>query len=224
MPSAASALVATGGSAYQAWRKRLQLQCHLRGVRHASSIAAGWAESSSFRERKLRLELARVKAEDPVCLVLPVSRQCRLRPPRGAQARFLPVVNCDVLAGSDAADGIVRQLPAHNAALAEGHASLVQGVLMGVDVAEIAQGELPLQPGDVVLLASDGLASLPASEVAAVCTAAAKQGAEHVANALVARIDALEQEGQDNAMSGCGWRDTEHTQTSHPTTVCVEQR
>ena len=72
-------------------------------------------------------------------------------------------------------------------------------VLMGVDVAEIAQGELPLQAGDVVLLASDGLASLPASEVAAVCAASAKQGAEHVANALVARIDALEQEGQDNA-------------------------
>ena len=72
-------------------------------------------------------------------------------------------------------------------------------VLMGVDVAEIAQGELPLQAGDLVLLASDGLASLSASEVAAVCMAAAEQGAEHVANALVARVDALEQEGQDNA-------------------------
>ena len=71
--------------------------------------------------------------------------------------------------------------------------------LMGVAVEEVAQGELPLQAGDIVLLASDGLDALPESEIAAACTSSENEGAEQLANTLVARIDGLEREGQDNA-------------------------
>ena len=71
--------------------------------------------------------------------------------------------------------------------------------LMGVAVEEVAQGELPLQAGDIVLLASDGLGTLPESEIAAACASSESEGAEQVANTLMARIDSLERESQDNA-------------------------
>ena len=72
-------------------------------------------------------------------------------------------------------------------------------VLMGEAMQEVAQGVLPLQGGDIVLLASDGLGALPEREIAAACTSLENQGAAHLADTLVARIDALEHEGQDNA-------------------------
>ena len=72
-------------------------------------------------------------------------------------------------------------------------------VLMGEAVQEVAQGVLPLQAGDIVLLASDGLGTLPEREIAAACTSLENQGAAHLANTLVARIDGLERESQDNA-------------------------
>ena len=71
--------------------------------------------------------------------------------------------------------------------------------LMGGSVDEVDQGELQLLPGDLVLLASDGVASLPEEEIAAVCTELAAEDAVRIAEALVARIDAAQREGQDNA-------------------------
>ena len=71
-------------------------------------------------------------------------------------------------------------------------------VLMGEFVDEVAQGELRLVPGDAVLLASDGIASLPDEEIAAICTEFATVGAAKVAEILVARIEAMNLEGQDN--------------------------
>ena len=71
-------------------------------------------------------------------------------------------------------------------------------VLMGEFVDEVAQGELRLVPGDAVLLASDGIASLPDEEIVAICTEFATVGAAKVAETLVARIEAMNLEGQDN--------------------------
>ena len=71
--------------------------------------------------------------------------------------------------------------------------------LMGGSVDAVAQGELQLLPGDLVLLASDGVASLPEEEIAAICTELAAEDAARIAEALIARIDASQREGQDNA-------------------------
>lgn len=72
-------------------------------------------------------------------------------------------------------------------------------VLIGGSVDEVAQGNLRLQPGDLVLLASDGITFLPEEEIAAACMALAAEDASRIAETLIARIDALQREGQDNA-------------------------
>ena len=46
---------------------------------------------------------------------------------------------------------------------------MLTSVVMGWPIEEVAQGELRLQRGDLVLLASDGLATLPDEEIAAIC-------------------------------------------------------
>ena len=72
-------------------------------------------------------------------------------------------------------------------------------VLMGEFVDEVAQGELRFAPGDAVLLASDGIVSLSDEEIASICTECATVGAAKVAETLVARIEAMNLKGQDNA-------------------------
>ena len=55
------------------------------------------------------------------------------------------------------------------AALMHPDRPMLTSVVMGWPIEEVAQGELPLQRGDLVLLASDGLATLPDEEIAAIC-------------------------------------------------------
>ena len=74
----------------------------------------------------------------------------------------------------------------------------LSSALMGWFVDEVAQGELRLAPGDVLLLASDGISSLTDEEIAAICTECAVRGAAKIAETLVARIGALNLRGQDN--------------------------
>ena len=61
----------------------------------------------------------------------------------------------------------------------------------------VAQGELALKCGDVVVLASDGVCTLADREIAALC--AASESAEAAANALTGRINDTGRDGQDNA-------------------------
>lgn len=72
-------------------------------------------------------------------------------------------------------------------------------VVMGGLLEEVSQGELLLEPGDLVVLASDGIATLPEDELVSICFGKAAQDASAVAEGLVARIDALAAKGQDNA-------------------------
>lgn len=75
--------------------------------------------------------------------------------------------------------------------------SAIQGGLLE----EVAQGELEMAPGDIVILASDGIASLSEAEIGSVCTESAGENepAGRIANALIERIDAQARPGQDNA-------------------------
>ena len=72
-------------------------------------------------------------------------------------------------------------------------------VLQGTVLSEIAQGELRLEPGDTLILASDGIATLSEPQVAAACAAPRRNGAAGVAETLIQQIDIAAREGQDNA-------------------------
>ena len=71
--------------------------------------------------------------------------------------------------------------------------------IQGTVLAEVAQGEFALEADDVVMLASDGILTLPDDEIVSICAAQAEQGAERIAEAIVEGIDALGRPGQDNA-------------------------
>ena len=71
--------------------------------------------------------------------------------------------------------------------------------LQGTVLEEVAQGEQPLQPGDVLVLASDGIVALADGEIAEICLRHRVEGASRIAGTLIERVDALAREGQDNA-------------------------
>ena len=73
--------------------------------------------------------------------------------------------------------------------------SAVQGTVME----EVAQGELSLVSGDVVLLATDGVSTLSTTEIASVCAEHGPGGAGSIAETLIARTEAKGRANQDNA-------------------------
>ena len=72
-------------------------------------------------------------------------------------------------------------------------------VVQGGPIEEVSQGELHLEPGDLTILASDGIATLPETEIASICSELRAEDAARVAHTLVDRINALDVGGQDNA-------------------------
>ena len=70
-------------------------------------------------------------------------------------------------------------------------------VVMGWPIEHIAAGGFPLEPGDVVLLATDGLDTLPDDEIAAICKQHG-EGARCIVDALLARVEEHEAPAQDN--------------------------
>ena len=75
-------------------------------------------------------------------------------------------------------------------------------VVIGWPMEQVAAGELALKAGDVVLLASDGLATLTDEEIVAVCQqeeAGSGKSAQCVAEALLKRIEDHGAPQQDNA-------------------------
>ena len=102
--------------------------------------------------------------------------------------------------------------------------SAVQGTVLG----EVAQGEIELRPGDVVILASDGVATLGEERIAAICREeAGTGGAEGVATALIGRIDDLGLAAQDNATVAVilhRGRDEEGTPNVRPSVACATKK
>jgi protein phosphatase len=68
-----------------------------------------------------------------------------------------------------------------------------------IDLVDISRKPLRLEPGDYVILASDGLQSLENSEIERIIQAYGADGAQPVAAALIRAIDALREPHQDNA-------------------------
>ena len=133
----------------------------------------------------------------------------------GALSRVNPLhIYANELDARAARGEITRQ-----AALAHADRRMLTSVVMGWPIEEVAQGELPLQRGDLVLLASDGLATLPDAEIAAICVQGAERAqgegkkAQRIADALLDRIEASKAPRQDNATVIVVLPDSEVTET-----------
>ncbi|MEQ1697505.1 MAG: protein phosphatase 2C domain-containing protein [Hyphomicrobiaceae bacterium] len=68
-----------------------------------------------------------------------------------------------------------------------------------IDLVDISRRPLVLEPGDYVVLASDGLQSLDNTEIERIIAAYGADGSEAVAAALIRTIDQLREPHQDNA-------------------------
>ena len=77
--------------------------------------------------------------------------------------------------------------------------SALTSVVQGTVLEEVAQGEFQLIPGDVVILATDGVLTLADHEIVATCAEQGTERVEPIAEALIARVDAAARNGQDNA-------------------------
>lgn len=68
-----------------------------------------------------------------------------------------------------------------------------------IDLVDLSRRPLKIEPGDYIILASDGLQTLEAVEIERIITAYANDGAMAVANALIRAVEALKDPHQDNA-------------------------
>jgi PPM family protein phosphatase len=68
-----------------------------------------------------------------------------------------------------------------------------------IDLIDVSANPLALEPGDYVVLASDGVATLDRHEIARVIHGYAHDGPEAVARALIRAIEAVREPHQDNA-------------------------
>jgi PPM family protein phosphatase len=68
-----------------------------------------------------------------------------------------------------------------------------------IDLLDVSRQPLKLEPGDYVILASDGIATLDTSEIARLIQGYAKDGAAAVARAIIRSIEQIREPYQDNA-------------------------
>lgn len=68
-----------------------------------------------------------------------------------------------------------------------------------LDMIDLSRKSLALQPGDVIVLASDGIHTLDESEIARIVTAYTDDGCQGIADALVRSIENQRMPHQDNA-------------------------
>ena len=68
-----------------------------------------------------------------------------------------------------------------------------------IDMVDMSAQSLALEPGDYVILASDGIATLETTELARIVQAYAADGAAAVARAVIRAVEAMREPFQDNA-------------------------
>lgn len=68
-----------------------------------------------------------------------------------------------------------------------------------IDLIDLSRRPLKVEPGDYIILASDGLQTLESVEIERIVAAYAEDGAVAVANALIRAVEALKDPHQDNA-------------------------
>ena len=71
--------------------------------------------------------------------------------------------------------------------------------VQGGEILDVSQDCLPLLPGDVVLLASDGIATLTEADLTAICSEHASGPMAHIADTIISQIDSRQRRSQDNA-------------------------
>ena len=89
------------------------------------------------------------------------------------------------------------EISAMHAALHPERAAITSAV-MGLALDEVAEGEVDLVDGDVVVLASDGIETLSDEAVAATCGDYRSEGASRIAEAIIRRIEQRALSWQDN--------------------------
>ena len=90
------------------------------------------------------------------------------------------------------------EITATHAALHPERAAITSAV-MGLPLDEVAEGEVDLADGDVVVLASDGIETLSDEEIAGICGDYRSAGASQTAEAIIRRIEQRATPWQDNA-------------------------
>ncbi|MFA5950163.1 MAG: protein phosphatase 2C domain-containing protein [Hyphomicrobium sp.] len=68
-----------------------------------------------------------------------------------------------------------------------------------IELVDLSRRPLQVEPGDYIILASDGLHTLEPAEVERIVTAYGSDGASAVANALIRAVEAIRDPHQDNA-------------------------
>lgn len=68
-----------------------------------------------------------------------------------------------------------------------------------IELVDVSRRPLALEPGDYVILASDGLQTLESDEIVRIIDAFAEAGPQAVADALIREVDMMRAEHQDNA-------------------------
>lgn len=68
-----------------------------------------------------------------------------------------------------------------------------------IDLVDLSRRPLRIEPGDYIILASDGLQTLEPAEIERIVAAYAEDGAVAVANALIRAVEGLKDPHQDNA-------------------------
>lgn len=68
-----------------------------------------------------------------------------------------------------------------------------------IELVDVSRKPLVLEPGDYVILASDGVQTLEADEIVRIVDAYGGEGPQAVANALIREVDMMRDEHQDNA-------------------------
>jgi len=68
-----------------------------------------------------------------------------------------------------------------------------------IDLIDLSARPLKIEPGDYIILASDGLQTLDSTEIRRIVAAYADDGAVAVANALIRAVEAIKDPHQDNA-------------------------
>ena len=90
------------------------------------------------------------------------------------------------------------EISAMHAALHPERAAITSAV-MGLPLEEVAEGQVDLADGDVVVLASDGIEALSDEEIAGICGDYRSAGASRIAEAIIRRIEQRATPWQDNA-------------------------
>ncbi len=90
------------------------------------------------------------------------------------------------------------EITATHASLHPERAAMTSAV-MGLPLDEVAEGEVDLADGDIVILASDGIETLSDEDVATTCGEYRAAGAARIAEAIIGRLEQRARSWQDNA-------------------------